>query len=376
MRRAILCAVALAACASTLAGQRRDLLPVPDLPGYRTLKGDFHLHTVFSDGEVWPTVHVREAWRDGLDVIALSDHLEYRPHAADVKADGARPYAVARALAAELGIILIPAVEITKPPPGVPSALPVGSAHFNALFVRDPDALNVPELQEALRRAREQGAFVFWNHPGFLDAPPQWFPHVEAAWQAGLFRGIELVNGDRVYAELLPRIVERGLTILSNSDAHVPMPPRAAGAIRPLTLLFARTADLSGVREALEAGRTAAWARGEVWGAEDHLRGLWERAARLETAPVAARAGGAAALRFRNTSAISFSLRHRAAPPWLRIVPATIAAESGSLLPVTLDRNAPAGTHALALELEVANLRVTSGGALTVRVPTTIEVIR
>ena len=86
MRRAPFVVIApvlalLAAVPSPLGAQERDPLPVPDLPGWKTLKGDFHLHTVFSDGEVWPTVHVREAWRDGLDVIALTDHVEYRPHA-------------------------------------------------------------------------------------------------------------------------------------------------------------------------------------------------------------------------------------------------------------------------------------------------------
>lgn len=39
---------------------------------------------VFSDGNVWPTVPVQEAWRDGLDVIALSEHAEYQPHSQDV----------------------------------------------------------------------------------------------------------------------------------------------------------------------------------------------------------------------------------------------------------------------------------------------------
>ena len=40
------------------AAQSRDALPVPDIPGYRTLKCDFHMHTVFSDGEVWPTTRL------------------------------------------------------------------------------------------------------------------------------------------------------------------------------------------------------------------------------------------------------------------------------------------------------------------------------
>ncbi|MHC4330495.1 MAG: hypothetical protein ACYSWW_20505 [Planctomycetota bacterium] len=32
----------------------------PDILGYKTLKCDFHMHTVFSDGQVWPTTRVDE----------------------------------------------------------------------------------------------------------------------------------------------------------------------------------------------------------------------------------------------------------------------------------------------------------------------------
>ena len=47
--------------------QVRNEIRVPDPEGYRTLKCDFHIHTVFSDGLVWPTVRVDEAYREGLD---------------------------------------------------------------------------------------------------------------------------------------------------------------------------------------------------------------------------------------------------------------------------------------------------------------------
>src|SRR5690554_7062845 len=53
---------------------------IPDIDGYKTLKGDFHIHTVFSDGKVWPDQRVKEAWNEGLDVIAITDHIEYRPN--------------------------------------------------------------------------------------------------------------------------------------------------------------------------------------------------------------------------------------------------------------------------------------------------------
>ena len=119
----------------------RAVLPMPDLPGYKTLKADFHLHTVFSDGYVWPTVHLLDAWRDGLDVIAFTDHLEYLPHKDDVKPDANRAYALSRGMAEQLGMILVPGVEITKPDPNAAALrLPDGSAHFNALFVTDANA--------------------------------------------------------------------------------------------------------------------------------------------------------------------------------------------------------------------------------------------
>jgi len=36
---------------------------IPDIPGYYTIKCDLHMHTVFSDGKVWPTVRVDAAIR-------------------------------------------------------------------------------------------------------------------------------------------------------------------------------------------------------------------------------------------------------------------------------------------------------------------------
>ena len=36
-------------------------IAVPDLPGYKTLKCDFHLHTYYSDGHVTPEMRVLEA---------------------------------------------------------------------------------------------------------------------------------------------------------------------------------------------------------------------------------------------------------------------------------------------------------------------------
>src|SRR5262245_64731612 len=59
-------------------------LKFPDVPGYKVMKCDLHMHTVFSDGSVWPDIRVAEALMDGLDAISLTEHLEYQPHKADI----------------------------------------------------------------------------------------------------------------------------------------------------------------------------------------------------------------------------------------------------------------------------------------------------
>ena len=73
MRRSkIFAAVSVLLCAlATTSADVRQEIHFPDLPGYQTLECDFHSHTVFSDGSVWPTVRINEAWREGLDTIAI-----------------------------------------------------------------------------------------------------------------------------------------------------------------------------------------------------------------------------------------------------------------------------------------------------------------
>ena len=66
---------------------------------------------------------------------------------------------------------------------------------------------------------------------------------------------MELVNGPDFYEEAYPWIAQRKLTILATSDGHDPLPPRSTGFRRPVTLLFVRSADAEGVREALDARR-------------------------------------------------------------------------------------------------------------------------
>ena len=155
--------VALAAmCLMSAQAQRRNEIQVPNLNGYTTLKCDFHMHSVFSDGLVWPTVRVDEAYREGLDAISLTEHIEYRPHKKDIIADHNRSYELSQKQAKKLGILLIRGSEITRSmPPG----------HFNAIFLNDSNPLEQKAYKDAFNEAKKQGAFIFWNHPGWARQP-------------------------------------------------------------------------------------------------------------------------------------------------------------------------------------------------------------
>ena len=58
---------------------RREII-LPQVRGLNVYKADLHLHTIFSDAHVTPEYRVQEAWLDGLDVIAITEHTEYRDY--------------------------------------------------------------------------------------------------------------------------------------------------------------------------------------------------------------------------------------------------------------------------------------------------------
>ena len=65
----------------------RNEIRLPIVDGLLPLKCDFHTHTIFSDGHVMPSLRVIEAWQQGLDVVAITDHIEYRPNKDILKGD-------------------------------------------------------------------------------------------------------------------------------------------------------------------------------------------------------------------------------------------------------------------------------------------------
>ena len=249
------------------AAVRREL-NFPDILGYQTLKCDLHMHTVFSDGLVWPTVRVDEAWREGLDVISITDHIEYQPHKEDIPTNLNRPYEIALSRAKEKDILLIRGAEITREtPPG----------HFNAIFLEDIEPLDTGDFVDVIKAANEQNAFVFWNHPGWKPEAKGWFDIHTKLYENKWLHGIEVANGDTYYPEAHQWCLEKNLTMLGTSDIHGPATDRE---IRPqdhrtMTLVFAEGRTVEGVKDALVAGRTAVWYQNQLIGGKKYLDAMF-----------------------------------------------------------------------------------------------------
>ena len=269
---------------------------IPDIPGYTTLKGDFHIHTSFSDASVWPVTRIDEADFDGLDFVSITDHLEthHQHMAKDYGANVNRnsSYELALKTAKKYGILVIHGAELTR-------GTRIFPGHFNTHFIKDGDAIanaseahngkygkdEVKQEEEAikagLREARNQGAFIVWNHPDWEQQArneTKWWPIHTEVLNAGLMDGIEIINRFSGYdPEAFHWAIEKDLAIVTGTDAHKPMfqwVDYEKGEYRPMTLVFAKERSLKGIREALEARRTAAYADGCVYGKAEWLEPL------------------------------------------------------------------------------------------------------
>lgn len=269
MKKLIIIAVLIISYATFSDGQRK-IVNLPDLPGYVTLKCDFHIHTVFSDGNVWPIYRIAEAYITGLDAIAITDHIEYTPKKDYIPVDLNAAWKITQGAAREGNLILVHGAEITRDmPPG----------HFNALFINDASALVKDSAIDVIEEAVKQGAFIQWNHPGWKAQQPDGIPRmydihyklIEKGW----LHGIEFFNDSEYYPLVMTFCKKYNLAVMGNSDNHGVIsedyrPPEYTN--RPMTLVFAKERTHDSLKEAMFAGRTLVYFRDVLAGKEEYAK--------------------------------------------------------------------------------------------------------
>lgn len=284
---------------------RREIF-LPKVNGYNIYKADFHIHSIYSDGHVTPDARVTEAWYDGLDIIAITEHLESRkreqeylnflkgytggkplkaknwwvyktgPDEDGILADLNVAHNAAVKQAALYDMTLIPGIEITREP--------VEIGHFNILFLKDANTIYDFDPLQALRNARKQGALIIHNHPGWNRNTNAKTEFHKKAYGEGLIDGIEVANGVTFYPNMIDRCLEENLFMAANTDIHGTTAEYygAFGLRRNMTFILAHDKSLESVREALEQRRTMGYCAGQITGEESLLKALFEGSVKIE----------------------------------------------------------------------------------------------
>ncbi|MBE6174693.1 MAG: PHP domain-containing protein [Rikenellaceae bacterium] len=293
-----------------MAGIRHPLhrteIVLPQVNGYNIYKADLHVHTIFSDGHVTPAERVREAWLDGLDILAITEHLEYRPwenhflkftknyNANKKPHKGVNTNVIVepadkRGILADLNLsvelakkamsqydnmLLIPGIEITR------HATDIG--HYCALFTKDNNKIYDPDPLKSLRKARAQGALITHNHPGYKRTTCDITEFEQKAYDAGLIDGIEVANAFSFYPPTVRRAIERNFYMVAATDTHHPTMDelRGLGVYRTMTFILAKENTAEAIREALEARRTLGYCAGNIIGTKELLGALFTASTR------------------------------------------------------------------------------------------------
>lgn len=313
------------------AGRRTEII-LPKVNGLNIYKADLHAHSIYSDANLTPAQRVQEAWFDGLDIFALTDHVEYRRHERNMlnflkgynggEAKKAVNYNVIRKAATEQGILadlnlptqltqkaakgygegllIIPGCEITREPKTI--------GHFNALFTTDNNAIYDTDPLQSLRNAKKQGALITQNHPGWSRKSCDITEFEQKAFDEGLIDGVEIMNGFWFYPKAMRRCVEKDLYMLGCTDVHgVTSTYKANGHFRTMTFVFAKENSLKAVRKALEKGMTLAYSSGNIAGRADLLQDLFK--ASVSYKYLSSNSKGKVTYALTNSTSIHYSLR-------------------------------------------------------------------
>lgn len=263
--------------AGLCAAQQAQRFDFPAVGQYLVLRGDFHMHTIHSDGSLTSRQRVEESKRLGYDVIAITDHG---------KIEAYRP---AKMVGDQIGVLVIRGHESGM----------AGKEHYVVLGVDDTytpkDSHRWSETtgdktvfyQDEMRNVAAHGGIIIWAHPHVgLREPTIW------GAKQGIIKAIELKNdvvgegwntekshGTSWYPFAFDWAMTYDLAVLACTDAHGRRIDNPA-----TTLVFATERTRDAVMDAIAARRTVAMFNGMLWGRNEMLAALMEAMVKGELA--------------------------------------------------------------------------------------------
>lgn len=310
------------------ATERKEII-LPQVNGYNIYKADFHIHTSYSDGRVNPDGRVLEAWYDGLDIIAITDHyegvsglkkafkvaapqnggepIEYKSakqlNAAPADFNAIHEEAVSAAKRRGFPMLIVKGCEMAREPKEF--------GHFNCLFLKDINDVYDPDLFVALKKVKKQGGIVIHNHPSYRRGTTDKSESHVKLYEQGLIDGVEVANGENFYPQMVRRCIEEKLTMFGNTDEHVLTSYRFGtnDCYRTMTFVFAKKLTEKAIKEALLEDRTLVYVCGYLAGEEQLLSDFLNAAVTCKMVKENEKKGQRTYM-LTNMSSLTYRLRH------------------------------------------------------------------
>ncbi len=309
---------------------RRTEIVLPQVKGFNIYKADLHIHTSYSDGYITPAGRVEEAWNDGLDIIAITDHYEvYRnvkklfkvtaPYNADGKPTKYMSAHDAGAIMLDFNAIHDEAVE-QRDKAGYEMLIIKGCemarnsrthGHFNCLFLKDINTLYDKDMSVAFDNVHAQGGLVIHNHPAYMRGTTDKSEFHEQVYGAGKIDGIEVANSLSFYPPIVRRCVEEKLFMLGGSDIHNESLRKfgSLGVYRTMTFIMAKELTEAAIKDALLKHRTIAYSGGYLIGEEKWLSEYLNAAIECRITNINEKADKRT-FQLTNNTSITYRLRH------------------------------------------------------------------
>lgn len=198
---------------------------------FRWLKGDFHSHSVHSDGSYTLSEVEKIAIDNGLDFVATTDHNAVTQNSYEQQSDK---------------VVFIPGMELTT-----------NYGHCNFLgiktSVKDFRCSDTVEVKKVMEEAVDMGALISLNHP--MDALCGWHLGFDVPYDLiELWNGPFPACGNAKTLEWWHDQLKTGkqLPVIGGSDVHKPHPYVQHG--KPTTYVWSHEKSVDGILEAIKKG--------------------------------------------------------------------------------------------------------------------------
>ncbi len=242
--------------ASTRLARLHFFVASPDLYARRPLRGDFHIHTLYSDGHSTPAEMLIRARELGLDVAVITDHNSYQASIEGIEAQQRLG----------LNLITMPGEEVSGPNWHILS-IRADAAIYElstaACTDQDIDSWSYEALRWAIETTQAHGGRAYLAHPYWAVERGYHLPVpiYERVLAEGILDGLELLGGVRYENNVrsLARYLDfraagGAIPILGNSDTH--RTDHTYGTY--WTLVLARELTPEGVLDAIAEGWSVA----------------------------------------------------------------------------------------------------------------------